>query len=238
MPKSPTLKLKGMTAMTTPQAVLFDLDGTLLDTARDLGNALNHVLGNLGLPPLDYHQYRDTASHGSIGLLKLGLGEKFSELTEQKVNELRQAFLDFYENNINSDTQLFEQVDELIQGLDNANIPWGIVTNKPGYLTEQLTIQFPQLKACQVIVAGDTLPQRKPHPAPLFLAAKTMGIDAAKAWYVGDALRDIEAGNAANMKTFVANWGYTADEIAVDHWQADCQINSPLDLLNCLDLKR
>ncbi|AWB68930.1 phosphoglycolate phosphatase [Saccharobesus litoralis] len=213
--------------ITKPQAVLFDLDGTLLDTARDLGNALNAVLRELNYPEKSYDEYRDSASHGSYGMLRIGLGEDYDKLIS---TELRQKFLDYYESAINQATIAFDGVKQTLLALDEQNIPWGIVTNKPGYLTDQLAIQFPLFKNCQAIVSGDTLPERKPHPAPLLLAAEQMQVDPSQCWYIGDALRDIEAGNNANMLTFVAEWGYTKDTLPTNCWQADYHLDSPFEL--------
>ncbi|NTS77939.1 HAD-IA family hydrolase [Catenovulum sp. SM1970] len=219
-----------------PEAVLFDLDGTLLDTARDLGNALNAILAKNALPELKYEDYRDTASHGSIGLLKLGFGGQFNDFDEHQVQSLKQAFLDHYQANLNQATVLFEQIHDLIKGLDQHQIPWGIVTNKPGYLTDALIVDFPEFAACKVIISGDTLAQRKPHPAPLLHAAELMSVNPENCWYVGDAERDIAAGNAANMTTFTANWGYTRDELPIEQWRADWQLIEPNSLLKHLNI--
>lgn len=215
-----------------PSAVLFDLDGTILDTARDLGNALNAVMSEIGLPKVSYQDYRDFASHGSVGLLKLGLQKANSN---RNIDDLKPQFLNHYEKNINQATTLFDGMALTLKQLEDRGITWGVVTNKPGYLTDQLTVQFPELENCQVIISGDTLPQRKPDPAPLIYAAKQIDIEPSKCWYIGDALRDIQAGNAANMKTFSANWGYTKEEIPVDQWGADIQLTAPQDLLNYIN---
>ncbi|WP_111978146.1 HAD-IA family hydrolase [Algibacillus agarilyticus] len=217
-----------------PDAVLFDLDGTLLDTAHDLGNALNKLLKTLNLPSKAYDEYRDSASHGSYGMLKIGLGELYDSLITE---DLRQQFLDHYEAEINKSTVFFNGIEQLIDLLDINKIPWGIVTNKPGYLTDQLAVQYSALKNCKVIISGDTLPERKPHPAPVLYAANKMNIQPEKCWYVGDAVRDIQAGNAAKMYTVLAEWGYTKDLLPVKDWQADVLTKTPHDLTKLIQRK-
>ena len=206
-----------------PKAVLFDLDGTLLDTARDLGNALNYVLDQYGLPQCEYSTYRNHASHGALGLLRLGFGDK---LADYDLQELRQMFLTHYNDNICQDTDVFAGIDELLGTLDNQNVPWGIVTNKPGWLTDALLPNFDQFKHCQVVVSGDTLPQRKPDPAPLLFAADKLSQSPDLIWYVGDAERDIQAANSANMFSVVAEYGYIAEHEQPHTWQADLHVNN------------
>lgn len=214
--------------MNTNNAVLFDLDGTLLDTANDLGEALNYVLGSKNLPLVSKQQYRPVASDGAKGLLELGFGEK---LLNYDFDELRQAFLTYYQNNIAVHTTLYPQIEELLMALDDKEIPWGIVTNKPEYLSQCLIPHFSQFQQCKVLVAGDTLPQRKPHPAPLLFACEKMNIDAKRCVYVGDAPRDIEAGNSADMHTIIAQWGYIADQNVCHRWHANTMTFNPLDIL-------
>lgn len=190
------------------KAVLFDLDGTLLDTANNLGEALNHVLTSKGLVPIEREQYRPIASDGTKGLLELGFGES---LSQYGFDDLRKQFLDYYESNIAIHTTLYSGIEDLLTLLNKMDIPWGIVTNKPEYLSKILVPKFPQFNQCKTLVAGDTLPQRKPHPAPILFACEQIGIDPLDCIYVGDAPRDIEAGNSANMYTIIAQWGYILD---------------------------
>lgn len=195
------------------KGVLFDLDGTLLDTARDLGGALNQVLRNYNLPEVDYQRYRIEASNGSLGLLKLGFAERYQDYDEQI---LRTEFLDIYHDNICRDTAFFPGIETLLSELNKQNIPWGIVTNKPEGLTKQLLTYFDIMRTSSVMVAGDTLPHRKPSPIPLQHAAQTIGLACDEFVYVGDAMRDIEAANAANMSSVLAAYGYLSDKEIAD----------------------
>ncbi|WP_017445241.1 HAD family hydrolase [Gayadomonas joobiniege] len=215
-----------------PAAILFDLDGTLLDTARDLGETLNRLLAARNLPKISYQAYRPIASHGALGLLNLGLKDHFGE---DQIHALRNEFLKSYEANISLHTDFFEGMSECLMALENKNIPWGVVTNKPAFLTDQLLLNYPVFKNCAVVVSGDTLTEKKPHPAPLYFACEQISVTAEDCWYIGDAKRDIEAGNRANMTTFLAAWGYTQDELPIEAWQADHIIESPLELLAFLN---
>lgn len=216
-----------MTSTFTTQAVLFDLDGTLLDTANDLGETLNHILKENGFPVVSKAQYRPIASDGAKGLLELGFKEQLSSFDFM---QLRQEFLAYYEQNIAAHTHLYTGIVELLTYLEANNIPWGIVTNKPEYLTLKLLPYFPEFKQCQVIVGGDTLPQRKPAPEPLLYACEQMKVDPKKTLYIGDAPRDIEAGNSANMTTIIALWGYIKNRSDCDCWLGDFSCESPLDI--------
>jgi phosphoglycolate phosphatase len=211
-----------------PTAILFDLDGTLLDTAKDLGNALNHILIELERPTVRFETYRNIASDGAKGMLELGFGE---ELKNFDFTSLRQQFLDYYENNICIDTDYFDGIENLLLVLNEKSIPWGIVTNKPEFLTLQLVKSFPLLQNCSVIISGDTLSERKPHPLPLIHAEKKLAIASPNTWYIGDAERDIQAANAANMGSVIAQYGYISDQQQTNEWNADLSIRSPSDLL-------
>ncbi|MAD17603.1 MAG: phosphoglycolate phosphatase [Alteromonadaceae bacterium] len=211
-----------------PKGVLFDLDGTLLDTARDLGNALNWVLQQHKMPSCAFSVYRNIASDGSQGLLEIGFGDR---LADYDVESLKALFLERYEKEICVDTVSFNGIKELLARLDKDNIPWGIVTNKPQWLTELLLPHFDEFAQCQVVISGDTLEKRKPHPLPLIHAANAMNIDPADCWYIGDAKRDIDAAKAANMFSVVANYGYIGPEHRSDSWNADLYIDQPQAIL-------
>lgn len=223
-----------LSASRLPAAVLFDLDGTLLNTAPDLGAALNQVCLRYGKEPVHESIYTPVASHGSKGLLQLAFSE---ELTTQE-SELRKAFLEAYANSIAVKTHIYEGVVPLLKALTNANIKVAIVTNKPNKLTQQLLPSFPEFKVFQSVVCGDTLDVSKPNPAPLYLAAEELNVNAEHCFYVGDAERDIQAGRNAGMKTVLAHYGYISDSDSPADWQADFKIHSPLELLKIIGLSQ
>lgn len=206
------------------KAVLFDLDGTVADTAPDLGAALNHTRATRGLSPLPLASIRPQASHGSKGLLKLGLG---IDTDHPDFIPLRDIFLDYYEHNICVHTTLFDGINELITELEQQNIIWGIVTNKPERFTAPLMKELQLDQRAAVIVSGDTCEHSKPHPAPMLHACKHIGIDSTECIYLGDDLRDIQAAHAANMRGYIAAYGYIDPHINLNDWQADGEINHP-----------
>ncbi|MFN6972306.1 MAG: HAD family hydrolase [Rheinheimera sp.] len=211
-----------------PQAVLFDLDGTLVDTADDLGAALNHVLAKHGLPGCSAAQYRPVASHGAKGLLELGFGP---QLANYNFGVLRQQLLDYYALHLCDHSQLFSGGAELITHLNQLHVPWGIVTNKPYRLAASMLRQLPALHQCAILLGGDSLAQRKPDPTPLWVASHQLKVPAAHCWYVGDAERDIAAGNRAGMITVLAEFGYIGDSDQPELWQADVSIQSLANLI-------
>ncbi|MGB2739600.1 MAG: HAD-IA family hydrolase [Cognaticolwellia sp.] len=217
---------------TSPQplaSVLFDLDGTLLDTADDLGAALNYVLNHYGLPAVSAQAYRPIASDGALGLLNLGFG---SAIENYDYEVLRQQFLHYYQENIAVHTRLYPGVEQLLKHLEAKGIPWGIITNKPEGLTKKLLPHYTEFTNCAVMVGGDTLAQRKPDPEPILYACEQINVDHKQCFYVGDALRDIEAGNNAEMTTFVAKWGYILSNESCHSWQANHIVSKPIDLLS------
>ena len=200
-------------------AVLFDLDGTLLDTAPDLGAAVNHVLTSCNMAPLSDEIIRRTASDGALGLLRAGFGDE--ELARRDAQGLRQQLLDYYASHLYIGTRPYPGMVEFIGWLNGQGIRWGIVTNKPAFLTEPLMALVTELPGCGVIVSADTLPVRKPHPDPLYYACNKLDVLPGRALYVGDHERDIEAGRAAGMQTVIAGWGYIDPAMALESWQAD-----------------
>lgn len=210
------------------KAVLFDLDGTLADTAPDLGAALNRLLVEEGRKPQDMAAIRPVASHGARGLLELGFGitpghEQFAHL--------RERLLQHYENALCDETRLFDGVNELIAALAERGLKWGIVTNKPMRYTDPLIQILPLPIAPQTCVSGDTVGIPKPDPKPMLHAAAELGIDPTHCLYVGDAERDIEAGRRVGMTTVLASYGYISDTDRPEDWGADLAINHPLELL-------
>ncbi|OOE44426.1 phosphoglycolate phosphatase [Salinivibrio kushneri] len=202
----------------TPSTILFDLDGTLLDTAPDMGEAANRVLAEFDLPPLTREQIYTHTSFGARGLLSAGFGE---QAQYQDPVALRARFLHHYGDAICHGTQLYAGIDTLLDKLDQLRIPWGIVTNKPEALTHQLLAFFPRLQEARVIVGADTYAHAKPHPMPLLEAAKSLNCVPQQGLYVGDIENDILAARAANMGAGVAGWGYTGDQALVHNWKAD-----------------
>ena len=210
-------------------AVLFDLDGTLLDTAPDLGAAANHVLAQIGKAPLSDFVIRQTASDGALALIKAGLSE--IEQAEHDLTILRQQLLDHYVQHLYIGTRPYDGMVELITWLNSSAIPWGVVTNKPAFLTDPLLALVTELPNCAVAVSADTLPLRKPHPEPLWHACEQIGVTAKDCLYVGDHIRDIEAGRNAGMTTAIAAWGYIAENEHLTDWLADVEMADPHSLL-------
>lgn len=219
-----------------PQAILFDLDGTLADTALDLGGALNDVLRQVGQPEKTLAEIRAYVSHGSAGLIGFG-----ANVTPQMPEfELwQQRFLDRYEQRFAQDTVLFEGVNQVLLFLQQQGIKWGIVTNKHARFTDKLVSKLNFAVLPDVVVSGDTCDEAKPSPQPLFYACEKMGVQPENCWYVGDAQRDIQAGKNAGMHTVLAKWGYIGEHDIIVNWAADEQIdemNQLLDLLSSLKI--
>lgn len=215
----------------SPSAVLFDLDGTLADTAPDLAYALNRTLAYYGKPQLPYEHIRPVVSHGGIALIRLGFG---IEPDEPTFEDKRRYLLDVYANNLLRDTCLFPGMPEILDHLEGRGIPWGIVTNKPAWLTDPLVDAMTLNRRAGCVVSGDTCPNRKPHPEPILHACAQLQRPATDSWYVGDAGRDMEAGRAAGCLTIGALYGYLHPDDPPDTWDADLRIESPTQLLDLL----
>jgi len=214
--------------MTTIRLVLFDLDGTLADTAPDLAGAVNRMLTSRGRTPLPLSTLRPVASHGARGLIGRAFGLTPADAGYE---DLRQEFFREYESALCRDTRLFPAVPQTLAALEHADIRWGIVTNKIARFTDPLVQALGLAKRAACIVSGDTTAHAKPHPAPLLHAAQAAGLDIAVSIYVGDDLRDVQAGRAAGMRTVAAAYGYLGDGVPVEHWGADHVIHRPDDLL-------
>lgn len=212
-----------MTRTATP-TVLFDLDGTLLDTAPDLAWALNEVRRVHGDPPLDYAAIRAVVSHGSLAMTRIACAHSEGS---GPFEAFRAQLLDTYRDNLAIRTRLFAGMAELLDEFDERGIRWGIVTNKPAWLTDPLLEQMRLGNRAATVVSGDTLTLSKPHPAPLLLAARQTGSAPEDCLYVGDAERDIIAGNAAGMQTMVALYGYLCADDRPERWGADVLAKSP-----------
>lgn len=210
------------------RAVLFDLDGTLLDTARDLVLALNNLLKAHGRTPIPYEVARFSVSQGSAALTRLGFPEV---IDETEFEALRQEFLVTYKACLCEATEFYQGIPALLDELDAQSIPWGIVTNKPGNLTDLLVARLNLHTRSQCVISGDTLSVRKPHPQPLLLASQMIDRSPQEILYIGDDPRDITAGNAAGMYTCVANYGYIEADLDTSLWGADFCIDQPLEVL-------
>jgi 2-phosphoglycolate phosphatase len=209
------------------RAVLFDLDGTLLDTAPDMVGALNALRAEHGLEPVPFESARPSVSHGSTRLVQVG----FPGVDPERFAVLQKRFLDIYAARLSAETRLFEGMDRVIDELDRRGLPVGIVTNKPARLTDPLLEQLGLRNRFVCVVSGDTLAERKPHPMPLLHAAALAGVAPESCVYVGDAERDVQAALAARMHALVAAYGYLRDDEDWRAWGADGFIEQPEQLL-------
>ncbi|AOV17208.1 phosphoglycolate phosphatase [Acidihalobacter aeolianus] len=214
------------------RGVLFDLDGTLADTALDMAAALNRLRVENALPPLPFTAVRDHVSHGSTAMIRIGFGDN---LPKARFEALRRRFLDIYSAALAAETVLFPGMGNVLETLESRGIAWGIVTNKPGFLTRPLIAALGLTERSACLVSGDDLPQRKPHPATLLHAAQLCDLPPSTCCYLGDAERDITAGKSAGMHTLIASWGYIDAEQRPDTWGADDTLTRPDDLLAWID---
>lgn len=211
--------------------ILFDLDGTLVDTAPDLGCALNLQLERHGKQALPLEKIRPVASHGSRGLLELGFG-----ITPEDAHfmAMRDEYLNLYDQVFTRSPVLFDGVANLLESIESKGLQWGVVTNKPARFTQPLmqAISLHQRAVC--IVSGDDALRAKPHPDTLLMACSQANVTAESCVYIGDAERDIKAGNIAGMKTVIALWGYIADTDRPNEWGADFLIQSPDEIMHTI----
>jgi N-acetyl-D-muramate 6-phosphate phosphatase len=216
------------------KAVLFDLDGTLIDSAPDLGAAADKMRVERGLPSLPLQKYRPMAGAGARGMLGVAFG-----ITPEHPDfvALREEFFRNYESCMTQRTYVFEGVAQLIDSLVRRGVPWGVVTNKSMRFTGPLTKQMALFASARAVIGGDTTPHPKPHPAPLLEAARQVGVRPIECVYVGDDLRDVQAGRAAGMATVAATYGYLGST-DVKEWGADSHIATPLALLPLLRFKQ
>jgi 2-phosphoglycolate phosphatase len=213
------------------QAVLFDLDGTLIDSAPDLGAAADKMRVDRGLPSLPLDQYRPMAGAGARGML----GIAFSITPDHPgFGPMREEFFLNYEGCMTDRTYVFDGVAELIASLQRRGLQWGVVTNKASRFTIPLTRKMPLFASAAAVVSGDTTPHAKPHPAPLLEAARQLKVDPRHCLYVGDDERDIAAGLAAGMRTVAATYGYLGSNGNTLAWGAHAQIGAPCELMPLL----
>jgi phosphoglycolate phosphatase len=220
-----------MTTIPKPKAVLFDLDGTLIDSAPDLGAAADKMRTDRGLPSLEYALYRPVAGSGARGMLHVAFG-----MTEAHADyeDFKNEFLNNYQQAMTVKTTVFSGVTDLLAVLQAMGLSWGVVTNKSQRFTIPLSQHMDLFKTAGAVVSGDTTPHAKPHPAPLFEGARLLDLPPGDCWYVGDDERDIVAGKAAGMVTVAANYGYLGVETEVLHWGADFVIHHPMELVDLL----
>jgi len=211
--------------------VLFDLDGTLIDTAPDMAAALDILCDEEQHSRIPYSDVRPIVSNGSVALVTLAFGNELDELTLER---LKKRYLEIYQDHLAVHSQLFDEMDELLQQLEQNNIKWGVVTNKPGWLTEPLMESLGLDKRAACIVSSDSTKNRKPHPEPMHYACSLTNAQPEECIYVGDARRDIEAGHNAGMKTIIAEYGYIENGENIKDWQADYHIQSPLQIFDLL----
>lgn len=222
-----------MSCLLHVKAVLFDLDGTLLDSAPDLGFAANQLRAARGLEPLLQASYRPYVGTGARGMLRIALG-----ITSEApgFDLLKEEFFQAYEQCMGQHSQLFEEVPSLLQTLRSHHLAWGVVTNKSERFALPIVQNSPALAGAGAVVCGDTTAHSKPHPAPLWEAAKRLGVEPEHCIYVGDDERDMVAAHAAGMKAIAACYGYLGGVSSVDVWNPDASINSPAELTRMLGL--
>lgn len=213
----------------TYRCLLLDLDGTLADTAPDMLNALNEVRTNEGFKPLPMSEVRDHVSHGTNALLRLSFG---NNQDEADFSRRRDRFLKNYQNDLCVDTALFPGMVSVLNHIEESGLKWGVVTNKPSWLTDPLMDALGLATRSASTISADTTAERKPHPLPMTTAAAQAGVDPQQCIYAGDAERDIIAGKAASMQTVVAGWGYIDEGQMPETWQADAIIDHPGKLLD------
>lgn len=213
------------------QAVLFDLDGTLADTALDLGGALNRLLRKRNLPEIPVERIRPVASHGSPAFIKLGAG---ITAEHPDYEAWRQAYLAEYDQCFDCDTVLFDGINTLLAELAARGVKWGIITNKYAQFTDRLVPKLGFAVAPAVVVSGDTCAEAKPSAQPMLYACRAIGVEPQNCLYLGDAERDMQAAKNAGMTAVLAEWGYIAPDDDTNSWQQDARISRPLQLLNYL----
>ena len=216
-----------MSDATFPKLVLFDLDGTLLDSAPDMAATVNRMRAAREQGPMPLEQLRPHVSKGSRAMSAAA----FPELGGEVGSEMIREFLDIYEHELGRNSVLFDGVAELLDAIEAAGSRWGIVTNKPEYLAKQVLPQLGWDTRSAILIGGDTLPQRKPHPLPLLHSAEQLGVAIEDCVYVGDDQRDIDAARAAGMRSIVALWGYRPEDDDPNTWGGDVMVGSARDLL-------
>ena len=217
--------------MSKYDAVFFDLDGTLVDTAPDLAYAINQVLTEYGKPEVPLERLRSVASDGSPGLIRLAFNIT-PDMTAY--DAIQKRFIELYQTHITRESTLFDGMQDVLVKLEEMDMKWGVITNKPEFLTTPLMAALSLDDRAVSIVSADTTPHSKPHPAPMLYACAQANVQPERCLYIGDAKRDIEAGNNTEMTTLIAAYGYIKDTDSPEDWQADGIIEHPRDILNWL----
>jgi N-acetyl-D-muramate 6-phosphate phosphatase len=215
-------------------AVLLDLDGTLLDTAPDMARIINMMRADEHGEPLAFADLRPYVSHGSAAMLRVA----FPGVAGVRFAGLQSRFLELYREHLVVETRLFPGFEQVLAALESHGIPWGVITNKPGWLTEPLLRELSLYERAACVLSGDSLPVCKPDPLPLLTAAQRIAVAPERCLYAGDALRDMQAARAANMVALAARYGYIGAQENTAEWPITAWIDSPLDLLAWVGLDR
>lgn len=219
------------------KAVLFDLDGTLIDTAPDMVGSLNRVLAAHKQPQVDYQVAKKIVSNGGRALVELGFGKKLNTELFPNTEQLLQEFLIDYKQFVANESHLYEGIAEILDYCESNNIKWGVITNKPLHLAKDLLQGLKLLDRCAILLGGDSLPVKKPDPVPMLHSCMVLSLAPSECLYIGDHVRDIQAGNAAGMDTASALWGYIADDENVEDWNANFMLRDPSGLLKLIKEK-
>ncbi len=214
-------------------AVLFDLDGTLIDTGPDLASAMNKTLKQYNHHTVNYEEFRYSIHAGTASMIQFAF-----DITHKdpSFTSIRDAFLQNYREQLSQESQLFDGVNTLLNTLNNKQLPWGIVTNKPAWLAEPLVSEFNELQPSQCLICGDTYPHRKPHPLPLLKACESIHHEPSNVAYVGDTEGDVQAANAANMLSISVSYGYAPKDSNLNAWTTDHIAPNAEDIISCLNL--
>lgn len=208
--------------------VLFDLDGTLLDSARDLHAAMNALLSQKSEAPIGFDEFRPVVSKGARAMLKLS----FKQTDDARRESLLPEFLSLYEKGLAEHSRLFDGIDAVLEHIEARSSRWGIVTNKPYYLAEPLVSKLGWTGRCAILLGGDSLPRKKPDPDQLLHACSLLSVEPEQVVYIGDDERDVQAANAADMRSIGALWGYRPLDDDPWRWQADALAATPSDLID------
>jgi 2-phosphoglycolate phosphatase len=225
--------MSGASNLVSVQAVLFDLDGTLVDSAPDLAGAANELRQAHGLPALAFEALRPMVGTGARGMLDAAFGIGPGDV---RFDALRTDFLNRYEARILRETRVFARMEAVLQALEQRGLPWGVVTNKIARFSVPLVEGLGLMSRCAVLISGDSTAHAKPHPAPLLEAARRLDVPPQRCIYIGDDRRDVEAGRGARMPTLAAAWGYLGRGESVHDWNADAVLHHPEELLNWLGM--